>query len=139
MTSARKLLLTIAVTFGPLLTGPAQAQTTSEERFQDVFITAGYATAFGAALGAASLSFFENPTQHLKLIAIGASLGFIGGTILGSYVVLAPAIAADGDLMNSTLLAEGVVPEKGIALRPTFDSASHKLAQVEGAFTILSF
>jgi hypothetical protein len=74
------------------LTSIAFAQST-EERFQDVFITAGYATAFGAALGAASLSFYEHPEEHMKDVAVGASLGFIGGTLLGTYVVLTPVLA----------------------------------------------
>ena len=69
--------------------GPALAQST-EERFRDLFVTAGYATAFGAALGAATLSFKTNPENHLRFIAVGASLGFIGGSALGSYVVFSP-------------------------------------------------
>jgi hypothetical protein len=71
----------------------ASAEST-EERFHDIFITAGYATAIGAGLGAASLSFYKHPEEKLKHVAIGASLGFIGGTILGSYIVLAPVIGS---------------------------------------------
>lgn len=139
MHSIRTLLLTIAVIFATSQAPALQAQS-SEERFQDVFITAGYATAFGAALGAASLSFFQNPAHHLKLIAIGASLGFIGGTILGSYVVLAPAMTSvEPVLMDSTLLSEGIVPKHGIVLRPTYDVTHHKMAAVEGGWTLVSF
>jgi hypothetical protein len=85
------LALFVFVIF-PNIFGNAEAQST-EERFQDVFITAGYATAFGAALGAASLSFYEHPEEHMKDVAVGASLGFIGGTLLGTYVVLTPVLA----------------------------------------------
>lgn len=67
----------------------------SEERFQDLFSTAGYACAFGATLGVAALAFQPEPEKHLKFIAIGASLGFIGGSLLGSYVVFSPIFAGE--------------------------------------------
>lgn len=67
----------------------------TEERFQDLFTTAGYATAFGAAMGAAALSFKERPENHLKYVAIGASLGFIGGSILGSYIIFLPVFTTE--------------------------------------------
>ena len=93
MRNARKLAAAVALLLSTLsITLRAEAQST-EERFQDVFITAGYATAFGAALGAASLSFYEHPEEHMKDVAVGASLGFIGGTLLGTYVVLSPVLA----------------------------------------------
>lgn len=77
-----------------LATPPAQSQS-SEERFQDLFSTAGYACAFGATLGVAALAFQPEPEKHLKFIAIGASLGFIGGSLLGSYVVFSPIFAGE--------------------------------------------
>ena len=74
-----------------LLCTKLQAQQHStEERFQDLFITAGYGAAFGAALGAAALSFKTSPENHLRYVAIGASLGFIGGSALGTYVIFSP-------------------------------------------------
>ncbi len=68
------------------------AQDATDQKFHHLFKTAGYATAFGAALGAAALSFRDHPNQDLKYVAIGASVGFIGGSILGSYVILRPII-----------------------------------------------
>ncbi len=117
----------------------ALAQGSSEQKFQDVFITAGYATAFGAALGAASLSFYAEPAQHLRLIAIVASLGFIGGAILGTYIVLSPGVATENFDDGSTLLGSNAVPEQGIALRPSYDPDKRRITQVEGALTIASF
>ena len=38
---------------------------TTEQRFQDLFVTAGYGTAFGAAMGAAVLSFKISPKRTL--------------------------------------------------------------------------
>lgn len=70
----------------------AQAQST-EQRFNDLFITAGYSAAFGATLGLAALSFAERPEKHLNWVAVGASLGFIGGSVMGSYIVFSPLVA----------------------------------------------
>ena len=74
----------------------AQAQTV-EERFQDLFVTAGYATAFGAAIGTAFLAFHEDPSAHLRYVAVGASLGFLGGSVLGSYIIFSPMMSSDAD------------------------------------------
>ena len=79
-----------ALTLGTSTQAAAQQSITLEERFQDIFLTAGYSTAFGAAFGTALLAWTANPTENLKYVAIGASLGFIGGTLLGTYVVLQP-------------------------------------------------
>ncbi len=77
-----------------------QAQSiAAEERFQDLFVTAGYGTAFGAAMGTALLSFQSDPNKNLRYIAIGASLGFIGGSILGSYIVFSPVFVTPGQVM----------------------------------------
>jgi hypothetical protein len=131
-------IIALAVLFCTATSLRAQSSgTSSEERFQDVFITAGYATAFGAAFGAACLSFMDNPQDHLQYVAIGASLGFIGGSILGTYLVLSP-VAVNGPLNGGTLLAEQSAPNK-IVLRPVFDTRTHSLAQVETAFTLWSF
>jgi hypothetical protein len=75
-------------------TPQAFAQST-EERFQDLFKTAGYATAFGAALGASMLAFTPNPASQLRHVAVGASLGFIGGSLFGSYIIFSPLLARE--------------------------------------------
>lgn len=129
----KRLILVIAM----LISTTSQAQST-EERFQDVFITAGYATAFGAALGAASLSFFDSPEKHLQFVAIGASLGFIGGSVLGTYIVFSPLVV-DAKTPDSTLLASGHVPAEGIALRPVFNPSTRQISAFESAWTIASF
>ena len=128
----RSAMLRFVICIGAISTN-TQAQST-EEKFQDVFITAGYATAFGAALGAASLSFFDNPQDHLQFIAIGASLGFITGSALGSYVVLAPMASTEAP--GSTNLA-GV--EAPVLLRPVFSTQNSRLLQVEGMIQLASF
>ena len=58
----------------------------TEDGFREVFITAGYSAAFGAAIGAALLPFFPNPSlSSLRYVAGGASLGFIAGSGFAFY------------------------------------------------------
>ncbi len=114
---------------------PANAAST-EEMFQEVFITAGYATAFGAALGAASLSLYENPQRHLQAIAIGASMGFIGGSILGSYLVLAPVITQDGAPASSHLASH---KSRKFQVAPILESESMTLTGMYGSWNIADF
>ena len=113
----------------------------TEERFQDLFVTAGYATAFGAALGTAVL--FLNPetdpSTHLRYVAVGASLGFIGGSIMGSYVIFSPMFTAgEGDDAGG-LATSGKLPARGIVLRPTIDRDTGRLRAVEGGMTLARF
>ncbi|MBC61237.1 MAG: hypothetical protein CMP11_02175 [Zetaproteobacteria bacterium] len=78
------------------LTGasPCFAETPGEmtNKFQQLFTTAGYSTIFGAATGAAVLGLSKTPSEKLEYIAIGASLGFISGSIFGSYIAFSPMI-----------------------------------------------
>ncbi len=136
----------------------ARGQAT-EERFHDLFVTAGYATAFGAALGAAFLSFTPDPASELRYVAVGASLGFIGGSVLGSYIIFSPMISFNqdqGERENSRLLAEGVRPapqkkdlrltnfgdpsaDRKLIVKPVYNVATRQLTAVEGTITLLRF
>lgn len=63
-------------------------QTTSvstANQFNEVFITAGYSAAFGAATAAALLVFFPNPEQNLKFVLGGGAAGFVAGGLYGFY------------------------------------------------------
>ncbi|MFK7825674.1 MAG: hypothetical protein AB8G05_16095 [Oligoflexales bacterium] len=71
----------------------AQTKFATEQHFHELFVTAGYSTAFGAALGAAALGLTDNPGEKLQYIATGASLGFIMGSVVGTYVILAPTVS----------------------------------------------
>ncbi|NRA43672.1 MAG: hypothetical protein HRU09_01820 [Oligoflexales bacterium] len=71
----------------------AQTKYATEQHFHELFVTAGYSTAFGAALGAAALGLTDNPGEKLQYIATGASLGFIMGSVVGTYVILAPSVS----------------------------------------------
>lgn len=150
------LLLAVAlfVSFGASV---AKAQTT-EERFQDLFVTAGYATAFGAALGAAMLSFVPDPAGELRYVAYGASLGFIGGSLMGTYVIFSPMISmeqspsihneavADSDIVTAKSTAAPQLaanryqaPRSGLVLTPVMDGKTGRVESLSGTWTLATF
>jgi hypothetical protein len=54
-------------------------------------LTSTYGVLVGTLTGIASLAFYDEPGEHKKNIAIGASLGLYTGVLLGTYVLfLAP-------------------------------------------------
>lgn len=138
----KKILMisTFCLSLSVIHSSTLQAQST-EERFQDVFITAGYATAFGAALGAALLSFHDNPAEHLRYIAVGASLGFIGGSILGSYVVFSPMVMNEPvDAEAPGLLSQhSVMKDNQITIRPVYNLRTAQVSSVQAGINLLSF
>ncbi len=136
----RKLCMAFSMLIGSttLVSHPASSQIIStEERFQDLFVTAGYGTAFGAAFGAALLSFQPKPEDNLRYVAVGASVGFIAGSLLGSYVIFSPVFTASQESKPSDLSRYQRAP---IILRPTFNTReAYKLSQIEGQLTLLRF
>jgi hypothetical protein len=131
-------LVTVAFVGSAMSASEAKAQST-EDRFHDLFVTAGYATAFGAAVGTAFLAWTSDPAANLKYVAMGASLGFIGGSVLGSYIIFSPMISDGSTPTGSTLLANGAMPDKGIVFRPTWDKDKNRIASVEGGMTLFKF
>lgn len=117
----------------------AAAQSFStQERFQDLFVTAGYGTAFGAAMGAALLSFQDRPDESLRYVAIGASLGFITGSLLGSYIVFSPVFQTDTPQTSRLPLAL-TDSQATFTVRPTIDPHASQLSRLEGVWTISRF
>ncbi len=111
----------------------AQAQVVStQERFQDLFTTAGYGTAFGAALGTAILPFQDNPEKNLRLVAIGASIGFIGGSLLGSYIVFSPGFSSSEGFSY-------LPPSANLAIGPMLNENNLKFQGVHGIIRLASF
>ena len=133
----RRTLSALALTTGSLLApvqGRAQMVTT-EEKFHDLFVTAGYGTAFGAAFGAALLSFQAKPQDNLRFVAVGASVGFIGGSLLGTYVIFAPAFAQTNSIPTPMPLAD----RPSLRIVPSFDPDSYRLAKIESQWTLFQF
>lgn len=87
--NCRKIAFCIIASFGWVKSaGTAHASVDTDEKFETVFTSAGYSTALGAGIGAALLAFTANPKEKFHYITTGASVGFLGGTALGGYLVL---------------------------------------------------
>lgn len=78
-------LATILILLFVAQTSLAQEMTQTDEQFREVFITAGYSAAFGAATGAAILAFMPNPGENLRFVVGGASAGFVAGSAYAFY------------------------------------------------------
>ena len=116
---------------------PSKADTELEGRFQDVFVTAGYSAAAGAAIGAALLTFQDEPTRHLKFISMGASLGFLGGPFAGSWLAIAPAFV-DNTSPMPTQLAQNTKPHT-LVIRPWFDVTKNTVTSLEAGAVLAKF
>lgn len=81
----------------------SQGGFTTEQHFRELFMTAGYSTAFGAALGAAAIGLTENPGDKLRYVAVGGSLGFIMGSIIGTYVLFTPVVSYQNQYQSMDL------------------------------------
>lgn len=53
---------------------------------KELVLTSAYGIVAGSIVGLASLAFFPEPGEHLRNIALGASIGLYAGTALGLYV-----------------------------------------------------
>lgn len=126
--------LAALITLSPMNT--AQGQST-EEKFQDLFVTAGYCTALGAALGTAMLAWTEDPTANLRFVAMGASLGFFGGSFLGSYIIFSPGLTDLSEGQPGSTIAQA--PADGVMIRPMFHRGTQKLVSLEAGWTVLHF
>lgn len=87
MHKLKNLLLVLSCAFS----ATAKAEVAVDpHKMHDLIVTAGYSTALGAAVGAAVLAFTENPGKNLAYLYRGAAVGFLGGAIVGAYVVFSP-------------------------------------------------
>lgn len=134
----KRALLLIGLTLSSsFISGTCHAQMiTTEERFQDLFVTAGYGAAFGAAFGAALLSFQPKPDKNLKFVAIGASVGFITGSLMGTYMIFSPVAGTFEDAQTYAFNDSNPTP---LRISPVFDPAKHNFAGVTGQWTLARF
>jgi hypothetical protein len=125
------------------LATPASAYSQStEERFQDLFITAGYSTAFGAAMGAALLAFANDPASRLSYVAMGASLGFIGGSLLGTYMIFSPLVVENShpsSVQSHSLWAHLPSEKRAVAIQPIWDMESQTLLGLGASWSLVRF
>jgi hypothetical protein len=123
-------------------TSPIQAQS-SEERVHDVFITAGYSTLVGGCLGAALLGFADDPSSRLQYIAAGASLGFVLGSLFGSYVVFSPVLTqTDRYHTTPNLLAHApnaIASSRDLFISPWINANTSQITGLSAAMTLAKF
>lgn len=79
----------------------AQAQGKESASNSRVFLlTATYGVVAGTLTGLGSLAFYNNPSEHSRNIAMGASIGLYVGLLLGAYMVYTlpePGSKKEGD------------------------------------------
>ncbi len=141
MALSRNILIPLVFCLNLLFSHTGFSQST-EERFQDLFVTAGYSTAFGAAMGAAFLAFTDDPASKLSYVAMGASLGFIGGSILGTYMIFSPMVVDNHSTPaanDASLLAS--IPDKprALAIRPVWNRQLNHVESLEAGWNIALF
>lgn len=133
---AQVICLTALLVGLGLLPTKVSAETPLEQGFQDMFVTAGYSAAAGAAIGAAVLILQDEPSKHLKFITIGASVGFLGGTLVGGWMAFSPLLADNQTPKYSPLLTG---PDSRLIVRPWIDSGNFSLLGVEAGAIVASF
>lgn len=113
---------------------------TTEERFHDLFVTAGYTTAFGAAFGAAILGLRKDSALDLQYIYAGASLGFIGGTLFGSYIIFSPVLTADSAGQRPpSLLATVPRARENFFIRPIISAEKRTIEGIAASYSFALF
>lgn len=118
----------------------AASPMTLEHKYQEVFVSAGYATALGAAVGAALLSFKDDPSNNLRYVAIGASVGFFAGTAFGTYLVVAPSFALnDNDKVTPTEFNATDAKQYQLVVQPTVSTSSWHIRGVETGMVLARF
>lgn len=108
------------------LNGADTGSQITSNRFQHIFTTAAYSAALGGAIGTAVLVFTPKPADNLRFIAIGASIGFLSGILLGSYLAFVPTVKkspsggeAEGVAYESSL--GGQIPTNTLTIEAIFD------------------
>jgi hypothetical protein len=125
-------------------------QASIRENFNSLFMTAAYSTVLGGALGAAALGFSGNPRSKLRYIPIGASAGFISGSLLGTYFIFVPSFSRSGKTRNDDDLEgfsqqqdQSIPPQvqalPGVAFYPVLNLAHKRVESWRLNWTIATF
>ncbi|NBW81322.1 hypothetical protein EBR21_06160 [bacterium] len=84
--SAAALVCLVGNVISPLQPESKAQVLVNSEQYQELFVNAGYSALFGAAFGTALLPFLPaNSLSNLRVIAGGASIGFIAGSLMALY------------------------------------------------------
>lgn len=84
--------VSLALAFATFTTPTRANVSVDPHKMHDLIVIAGYSTALGAAVGAAMLAFTEKPSKNFSYLYRGAAIGFLGGALIGSYVVFSPLL-----------------------------------------------
>ena len=72
----------------PLTAQAQQVYSGGEDDMRDIFVAGGYGALFGATMGTAILPFLSgSPMNNIRVVAGGASIGFMMGSAYGLYNV----------------------------------------------------
>lgn len=137
--SMARLLISFTIAASAIAPAIQAADMALESKYQDVFVSAGYATALGAGIGAALLSFQDKPTEHLKYVAVGASVGFFAGTAFGTYMVLKPSFALNDETKPQSTFVAGDAKAGQLVIQPTVSTSSWSLRGVEAGMVLAQF
>ncbi|MDE3269706.1 MAG: hypothetical protein OYH77_05425 [Pseudomonadota bacterium] len=147
LAKALRLLLVGVVSTGlsvALVAGKARAEVVVDpHKMHDLIVIAGYSTAIGAAVGAAMLAFTDKPGKHISYLYRGAAIGFLGGALVGSYVVFSPLLMPEPNY-SSTDMSERLnyVPDPQLlgaklVISPVLSGL--ELREVAAKFTLAQF
>ena len=93
-------LLLAAITFG--LSAPRTARASTSTGSNNIILeTIGVSIAVGTVLGASTLSFYEQPGDHLLNLAYGAGIGLVAGMGFLAYKALQGSSDHTENAMNS--------------------------------------
>jgi hypothetical protein len=129
--------MTFLVFFVVLQPSAVQADSELEGKFQDMFVTAGYSAAAGATIGAALLTFQDSPMKKLNFISIGASVGFLSGTAIGSWIALAPIFVENNSLQPSLMAHDA--PTGQVVVKPWINIARNTVSGLEAGAVLARF
>ena len=92
-------------------------------------------------MGAAIIGLSSNPRNNLKYIAMGASAGFIVGSILGSYIAFSPILSeASGPQHLDLEKQDPILAENSqVLIQPRINPKTLQITQVSAAITLMKF
>ncbi len=96
--------LLVAITFFGLSASRTARASTGNESNNIILETVGVSIAVGTVLGASTLSFYEQPGDHLLNLAYGAGIGAVAGMGLLAYKALRGSSDHTENAMNRTAI-----------------------------------